>query len=207
MSLRDKLVQGLAALALPLPEGAVDSFLAYIALLHKWNRVYNLTAIREPQQMLYHHILDSLAVAPYLPGGSIADVGTGPGLPGIPLALARPDTAVDLVESNHKKATFLTQAKLELKLENVRVACERAETFQPPEKFGIVISRAFSDLAEFVTLARHLCAPEGVMAAMKGLYPHEELAALPNTARVEQVIPVKVPGLDAARHLVLIRVD
>lgn len=207
MSLRDKLMQGLAALALPLPEGAVDSFLAYIALLHKWNRVYNLTAIREPQQMLYHHILDSLAVAPYLPGGSIADIGTGPGLPGIPLALARPDTAVDLVESNLKKATFLTQAKLELKLENVRVACERAETFQPPEKFGIVISRAFSDLAEFVTLARHLCAPEGVMAAMKGLYPHEELAALPNTARVEQVIPVKVPGLDAARHLVLIRVD
>lgn len=207
MSLRDKLMQGLAALALPLPEGAVDSFLAYIALLHKWNRVYNLTAIREPQQMLYHHILDSLAVAPYLPGGSIADIGTGPGLPGIPLALARPDTAVDLVESNHKKATFLTQAKLELKLENVRVVCERAETFQPPEKFGVVISRAFSDLAEFVTLARHLCAPGGVMAAMKGLYPHEELAALPNTAMVEQVIPVKVPGLDAERHLVLIRVD
>lgn len=208
MSLREKLDQGLAALALPLPEGAAESFLAYIALLHKWNRVYNLTAIREPQQMLYHHILDSLAVSRYLPSGkSIADIGTGPGLPGIPLAITQPQTPVALVESNHKKAAFLTQAKLELKLDNVQVVCERVEAFQPPEKFGVVISRAFSDLGDFVGLARHLCAPGGVIAAMKGLYPHEELAALPNTVTVEQVIPVKVPGLDVERHLVLIKVD
>jgi 16S rRNA (guanine527-N7)-methyltransferase len=208
MSMREKLEQGLAALAVPLPPEASERLLAYITLLHKWNRVYNLTAIRAPQQMLSHHLLDSLAVLPCLPSAkSIADIGTGPGLPGIPLAVARPETAVALVESNHKKATFLTQAKLELKLDNVQVICERVEAFQPPEKFGVVISRAFSDLAEFVGLARHLCAPGGVLAAMKGLYPHEELAALPGDVTVEKVFPVKVPGLEAERHLVLIRVE
>jgi 16S rRNA (guanine(527)-N(7))-methyltransferase GidB len=208
MNLGEKLEQGLAALAVPLPAGAGERLLAYITLLHKWNKVYNLTAIREPQQMLSHHILDSLAVLPYLPQAkSIADVGTGAGLPGIPLALARPETAVALVESNHKKATFLTQAKLELKLDNVQVICERAEAFQPVNRFGVVVSRAFSDLADFVGLTRHLCAPGGVLAAMKGLYPHEELAALPSDVTVEQVFPVKVPGLEAERHLVLIRVD
>lgn len=208
MSLREKLEQGLAALAVDLPPLATERLLAYIALLHKWNKVYNLTAIREPQQMVSHHILDSLAVLPFLPSGkNIADIGTGPGLPGIPLAMARPEMDVALVESNHKKATFLTQAKLELKLDNVQVVCERVEAFRPAERFDVVISRAFSELKEFVGLARHLCLPGGRLVAMKGVYPHEELAALPQDVAVEQVFPVRVPGLEAERHLVLIKVD
>jgi 16S rRNA (guanine527-N7)-methyltransferase len=208
MSLREKLHEGVRALSLSLPSGAEERLEAYLALLHKWNKVYNLTAIREPQQMLYHHILDSLAVEPLLPKvPSIADIGTGPGLPGIPLSVARPETSVTLVESNHKKASFLTQAKLELKLANIDIVNARVEGVHPEKGFGVVISRAFSDLAEFVKLAQHLCAPGGIIAAMKGLYPHEELAALPSNTKVEVVTPIKVPGLDAERHLVLIRVD
>lgn len=177
--------------------------LQYLALLHKWNKVYNLTAIREPQKMLTHHLLDSLAVIPYLPGDAIADIGSGAGLPGIPLALARPDWSMTLVESNHKKAAFLTQVCIELKLANVQVAAERVEAFNPQKKFSTVISRAFSALAEFVELAGHLCAADGRLIAMKGVYPYDELESLPANIVVDRVISLKIPGLEAERHLVI----
>lgn len=208
MNIKEKLHGALECIPVMLPEGAEGRLAAYIGLLDKWNKVYNLTAIRDPQQMLHYHIVDSLAVEPLLPRVSaIADVGTGPGLPGIPLAIARPDTRVTLVESNHKKAAFLTQAKLELKLTNVEVVNERVEKFHPAEGFEVVISRAFSEMAQFVALARHLCIKGGTMAAMKGLYPHEELTRLPGDVQVEAIKPVMVPGLGAERHLVLIKVN
>ena len=154
--------------------------------------------------MLGHHLLDSLAVAPHLAGASLADVGSGAGLPGIPLALARPDVAVTLIESSHKKATFLRQAAIELALENVEVVNERVEAWAAAPRFAVVISRAFSDLPEFVALAGRLCADGGVLAAMKGVHPYEEIAQLPAPYRVRGVVALTVPGLDAERHLVLI---
>lgn len=183
----------------------MQRLLDYGALLVKWNRVYNLTAIRRPEQIVTHHLLDSLAVAPYVAGPRVADIGTGAGLPGIPLALSRPDWSVALVESNHKKTTFLEQARIELGLSNVTVVTERVEGWQPAQGFSTVICRAFSDLGEFVRLAGHLCAADGHLLAMKGVYPFEEVAQLPAGWALEQVVPLTVPGLDAERHLVVIK--
>jgi 16S rRNA (guanine527-N7)-methyltransferase len=205
MSLGEDLAAGLDALGVSVDAAAQDKLLAYLALLEKWNRVYNLTAIREPDRMLSHHVLDSLAVVPHIGGGAIADVGSGAGLPGIPLALARADWAITLIESNHKKSAFLKQAAIELALANVDVREERVENVEPAASYDVVISRAFSDLAEFATLAGRLCARNGVLAAMKGVYPYEELAAVPGSYRVEKVVPLKVPGLSAERHLVILR--
>ena len=207
MSLEPELRQGAAALGLSLDDAALGKLLDYLALLAKWNRVYNLTAVREESAMVTQHLLDSLAVLPHLPEGGLADVGSGGGLPGIPLAIAEPQRTVVLVESNHKKAAFLEQARIELALGNVSVVNERVEACVPAEPFAVVISRAFSDLAEFARLAAHLLAPQGVLAAMKGVYPHEELAQLPSGVRLDRVIALRVPGLDAGRHLVLLRRD
>jgi len=179
--------------------------LNYVALMQKWNKVYNLTAVRDPQKMIIQHLLDSLAVLPHLVGRRIIDVGTGPGLPGIPLALANPALELTLLDSNHKKTSFLRQVCLELNLNNVTVVCERVEAWRPTEKYDVVISRAFSDLAEFVSLALYLCSDTGLMLAMKGIYPHEELTRLPATVELQGVESLKVPGLDAERHLVLLR--
>ena len=198
------LARGLDALGLALTPAVRSKLLDYLALIEKWNRVYNLTAVREPRQMLAHHLLDSLAVAPHLTGATLADVGSGAGLPGIPLALARPQLAVTLIESSHKKAAFLKQAAIELELANVEVVNARVEAWAAPRRFDVVISRAFSDLPEFVALAGRLCADGGVLAAMKGVHPFEELAQLPAPYRTRTVIPLTVPGLDAERHLVLI---
>jgi 16S rRNA (guanine527-N7)-methyltransferase len=140
-----------------------------------------------------------------LAGGRTADVGSGAGLPGIPLALARPEWQVTLIESSHKKSTFLAQVLAELSIANAVVAAERVETVEPEGGFDLVISRAFSDLPEFARLAGRLVAPEGTLAAMKGLYPDEELALLPPEWRVESVLPLQVPGIEAARHLVLMK--
>lgn len=205
MNLEEKLASGLKLLGLHLDAATQRRLLDYLALLQKWNKVYNLTAVREPEKMLTQHLLDSLAVLPYLAGNRIIDVGTGPGLPGIPLALANPALDVTLLDSNHKKTVFLRQACLELGITNVTVVCGRAETWRPAEKFDAVISRAFSDLAEFVKLAGHLCKADGTMLAMKGLYPYEELAQLPATVVVLRVEPLRVPGLDAERHLVVLQ--
>jgi len=205
MSLAQALVDGLHALTLPLPDAAQAKLLEYLALVYKWNRVYNLTAVRERDKMLAHHVLDSLAVAPHLTGTTLLDVGSGAGLPGVPLALARPGSAVTLLEANHKKATFLKQAAIELELANVEVVNARVESWAAPRRFDVVISRAFSDLAEFVGLASRHCADGGVLAAMKGVHPYEELAQLPAPYRASAVIPLTVPGLNAERHLVLVQ--
>ena len=205
MSLGDQLSRGLDALDIDLAAPTRQRLLDYVALLAKWNRVHNLTALREDQSLVSHHLLDSLAVLPYLSGDSMVDVGSGAGLPGIPLALARPDWQVTLLDSSHKKTSFLQQAKIELGLANVSVICSRVEAWQAPHGYALVISRALSELAEFVRLAAPLLAPDGVLAAMKGVYPYEEIAQLPPGFKVEQVVPLAVPGLEGARHLVLVR--
>lgn len=204
MSLAAKLAEGVAGLGLKLPAQAQPRLLDYLALLQKWNRTYNLTAVREPSKMVGQHLLDCLAVAPHVMARTIVDVGSGAGLPGIPLALILPQASVTLLESSHKKAAFLQQAKIELKLDNVAVACERVETWQAGGKFEMVISRAFSDLSEFVTLAGRHVAPGGRLAAMKGIYPHEEVTQLPAGWRLQEAIALAVPGLRAQRHLLLI---
>ncbi|SEP37917.1 16S rRNA (guanine(527)-N(7))-methyltransferase RsmG [Nitrosovibrio sp. Nv6] len=208
MSLAAQLAGGLEVLGLILPPETQIHLLQHLALIQKWNRVHNLTAVREPETMLVRHLLDSLAVLPHVSGPRIADIGSGAGLPGIPLALARPEWYVTLVESSHKKAVFLQQARIELKLKNVEVVNERVENFHPKDGFDLVISRAFSDLGDFIRLAGHLCIPGsggGRLVAMKGVYPHEELAQLPAQFIVEKILPVAIPGLEAERHLVIIR--
>ncbi len=207
MNTADQLKRGLIALGLTLAPDTQERLLDYIALIEKWNRVYNLTAIREPEKMVSHHLLDSLAVAPHLHAKRLLDVGSGAGLPGIPLALANPDMQVTLLDSNHKKAAFLNQAVMELKLKNAEVCAERVESWQTESRFDVIISRAFSDMGEFVRITRHLLAPGGLFAAMKGLHPYEEIEKLPPGFNVRQILPLAVPGLDGARHLVLIGQD
>ena len=201
------LEQGLHELALELAEPQRRQLLDYIALLEKWNRTYNLTAVREPLAMVSHHLLDSLAVLPHLPlpaeRASLADVGSGAGLPGIPLAVARPQWQVTLVEASHKKVAFLRQACIALGLANVSVHEGRVEAWQPAALFTLVISRAFADLAKFIAACAHLVAPGGVLAAMKGTYPREELARAPQGWDCGRVVRLASPHLKAERHLVL----
>lgn len=205
MSPERQLERGLAALGLNLAAPVRDTLLRYLALLDKWNRVYSLTAIRDPKRAVSHHLLDCLAALPHLAGPKVVDVGSGAGLPGIPLAIARPGWHVTLVEPNRKKAAFLRQAAIELALSNVTVVEARAEEFRPPEGFDLVVARALSDLGEFVRVAGHLAAPEGRLIAMKGLYPHEEIARLPAGWQVEHVMQLPVPGVEGERHLVLVK--
>jgi len=192
--------RGLGEMALALPAGARERLLDYAALLAKWNRTYNLTAIRDPLAMVAHHLLDSLSVLPYLPLAAdharIADAGSGAGLPGIPLAIARPRWHVALAESSQKKAAFLRQASIELALDNVEVHEGRVEAWKPQPLFDLVISRAFAALGEFIAACRHLVAPGGVLAAMKGAAPQDLMAPC-------SLIRLQVPLLDAQRHLVL----
>ena len=206
MTIETRLAEGLAAMGIALDAPAQAKLVAYLRLIEKWNKVHNLTAVREPEQMVVLHLLDSLAVLPHVAGAkSLLDVGAGAGLPGIPLAIARPDLAVTLLDASHKKAAFLRQAKAELALGNVEVACERVEKWHPAAPFDVVVSRAFAELAEFVEHAKHLVAPGGAMLAMKGVHPFEEIAKVPPTHRVENVIALRVPTLDAQRHLVLLK--
>lgn len=203
MSPQDKLAQGLAALPPALDDNVRQKLLDYLALLEKWNKVHNLTAVRDPMDMVTLHLLDSLSVLPYIHGERLLDVGSGAGLPGIPLALALPELQVTVLDSSHKKASFLRQAKAVLGIANLTVVCGRVEQFQPPAKFDVIISRAFSDLAEFVRLTRHLRAYTGVWLAMKGVHPYDELARIEGL--VAEVLPLQVPGLDAQRHLVTLK--
>lgn len=199
------LEQGVAALGLGLAPATLARMLAYSELLLKWNRVYNLTAIRASDQAITHHMLDSLAVLAHLGGiERLADVGSGGGLPGIPLAIARPALAVTSIEAVSKKASFQQQAKIELELANLTVLNERVENVRADPLFDAVISRAFSDLSEFVRLTAHLLRPGGRFLAMKGVYPEAEIASLPAGIRVVEALPLQVPGLDAERHLIIL---
>ena len=199
MTPRAALDLGLAELHLALPDAARAQLMDYVTLLAKWNRTYNLTAIDDPLRMVSHHLLDSLAVLPHLPMpgvARIADAGSGAGLPGIPLAVARPEWRVVLAESSDKKSAFLRQATLELGLRNVEVHQGRVEQWRPAQGFAVVISRAFAELTRFIAACRHLVAPGGVLAAMKGAPPED----LGSECRL---ITLRVPQLDAQRHLVL----
>jgi 16S rRNA (guanine527-N7)-methyltransferase len=201
----EQLSSGLAALNLNVPMPAQFKLMEYIDLLAKWNRVHNLTAIREPDQMVSHHLLDSLAIQPALVEcKNLVDVGTGAGLPGIPLALTRPDLRVTLLDSSHKKTAFLRQVKVELALDNVEIVCDRVEAWRPTLKFDAVVSRAFADLAEFAQLANHLVRDSGMLLAMKGVYPFDEIARLPDSFQLNRVMSLHVPQLSAERHLIVL---
>lgn len=207
MSLEPAIASGAAELGIEVSAAQVERLAAHLRLVEKWNRVHNLTAVREPEQMVALHLLDSLTLLPHLAGAhSLLDVGTGAGFPGIPLAIVRPELAVTLLDSSHKKCSFLEQARTELGLANLNVACARVEAWKPAAPYDAVASRAFAELSDFVTQARHLVAPGGRLLAMKGIYPFEEIARVPATHRVAGVIELKVPTLDAKRHLVLVEV-
>lgn len=208
MSTAITLQEGLSKLSLDLPRATQEKLLAYLALVQKWNKIYNLTAVRDEDKMLTHHLLDSLAVVPYVKdAAAILDVGSGAGLPGIPLALALPRTAVTLLDSNQKKTTFLRQAKMQLALANVTVICERVEKHQQKQLFNAITSRALAELHEFVALAGHLVKPGGQMIAMKGADPASEIDRLNRKAGfvAAGVTKLHVPGLDAERHLVFLK--
>ena len=201
--LRDELESGLRAL--DLAPSLSEPLLAYLALLDRWNRTYNLTAIRDPGEMVAKHLLDSLAMHPFAATGTLADLGTGPGLPGIPLAIASPQLQVTLVESNGKKARFLREAVRTLQLSNARVAESRIEALGLPAAFDAITARALATLPLILELGGHLLKPQGRLLAMKGALPADEIAALPPGWRVDRVVPLDVPGLAAERHLVVVQ--
>ncbi len=207
-------VRPTAATSLPpaqrsdLPKNAQRKFDAYLDLLAKWNRAFNLTAIRERPQMVTHHLHDALAVLPFLPQARrlrLLDVGTGGGIPGIPLAIARPEWQVVLLDANQKKVTFVTQAIIELELANARAVASRVEDYVADAPFDVVISRAFSDLPTFARLAMRHVSPDGALVAMKGVLPEDEIAQLPADVEVIETPALGVPGLDATRHLVIMK--
>ena len=204
-ALRQRLDDGLHALGLDL--ALATPLLDDLGLLLRWNRTYNLTAIRDPDEMVVRHLLDSLAMHPHVQPGALADLGTGPGLPGIPLAIAKPELQVTLVESNGKKARFLREAVRQLKLGNARVAESRAEALDEPGAFDNLTARAMDTLAGIIEVGGHLLKPGGTLLAMKGVRPDEEIAALPAGWSVATVEPLTVPGLVGERHMVVVRRD
>jgi 16S rRNA (guanine527-N7)-methyltransferase len=202
------LADGARALQLNLDERTLAQLMDYLTLLAKWNSVYNLTAVRDPAQMVTQHLLDSLAVVPaFANAHNVLDVGAGGGLPGIVLAIARPDIKVSLIDTVHKKTAFLTQVKAELGLANVTVYTARVEQLQVQQKFDVITSRAFAELNDFVTWAGHLLEDGGQFVAMKGVMPRDEIARLPSGWKVVEVQLLHVPGLDAERHLVFIEAE
>lgn len=194
----------LDALAEPLPAGAAEQFADFLRLLAKWNRTWNLTAVRDPEEMVTRHLADSLSVRRWLAGDSIADVGSGAGLPGIPLAIAEPGRHFVLIDSAAKRTRFMVQAAATLGLDNVTVVHSRAQDYRRDTGFDTVISRAFASLADFAAAAGHLASPTGRLLAMKGRHPGEEIADLPAAWRAVEVTALRVPGLQAERHVVIL---
>lgn len=209
-ALTQTLLTGVVALGLTLNAKTIDALVDYLALLSKWNAVYNLTAVRDPQQMVTQHLLDSLAVLPaFETAQHVLDVGAGGGLPGMVLAIwarqVHPSMHIAMIDTVHKKTAFLTQAKVELGLGNVTVYTKRVEQLQVPVLFDVITSRAFAELANFVNWSGHLLADQGQFIAMKGLQPAEEIARLPAGWQVTENRTVRVPGMDAERNLIFIR--
>lgn len=211
MSLLSQITQGLQALDYDFTQQERplhELIQQYLLRIEKWNRIHNLTAIKHPQDMLYQHVMDSLAVLPHITGPSIIDVGSGAGLPGIPVALARPDWRVSLVESNQKKASFLQQVKIELALPNVEVIAKRIEDYREDNRVNTIITRAFSDLGEFIQLTRQLVPENNVncrWVAMKANCSDSELKQVQAPFSIEKIVPLTVPGLNAARQLIIIK--
>jgi 16S rRNA (guanine527-N7)-methyltransferase len=202
------IADAIRTLGLSFPDDAHGKLAAYLSLLAKWNRTYNLTALREPEQMVTHHLADALAVLPYLPSRDdirLLDVGSGGGVPGIPLAIARPTWDVVLVDSNQKKVAFLVQAIIELKLRNATAIAARVEDLQIHTHFDAVISRAFADLATFAQTSMQHVVRNGKLYAMKGAMPNDEIAGLPASIEVSAAPRLTVPGVDAERHLIVMQ--
>lgn len=199
------LKQGINALQLSVSPAQQQQLLGYLDLLVKWNKAYNLTAVRDINEMVSRHLLDSLSIVPFIDGETWLDVGSGGGMPGIPLAIMFPDAHFTLLDSNGKKTRFLTQVVMSLKLPNVTVVNSRAESFHVEQFFSGIISRAFSSLADFVGLTKHLADGNTKWFAMKGLYPVEELQSLPDTFKVDANHQLTVPNCDGQRHLLIIK--
>lgn len=201
--LNDLLSRGLRQLELaqPIDDKQKSTLIEYVELLNKWNKTYNLTAVRKPTQMITRHLLDSLSICPYLRGKNVLDVGTGAGLPGIPLAIVFPDRQFTLLDSNNKKTRFVTQAVSELELSNVDVVQSRVENFQSSDTFDTVITRAYSAIGNMLEQTSHLLAVNGVFLAMKGINPIAEIDSLPSNYVVNESYAIKVPGLEEERHL------
>ena len=205
MDNRQKLQSGLKEMGLDLSGGQLDKLLAYVEMLKKWNKTYNLTALRDESQIISPHLLDSLTLPPYLEGAqTMLDVGSGGGQPGIPAAVCRPDLQITLLDANTKKTSFLQQAAIELELKNVRVVSGRVEAVQGL-RADVITSRAFAELADFVNWTAHLLQDGGCWAAMKGVYPAAEIDRLPDSVCVERVDKICVPQLNAERHMVILR--
>ena len=205
MDNRQKLQSGLKEMGLDLSGEQQDKLLAYVEMLKKWNKTYNLTALRDESQIISHHLLDSLTLPPYLEGArTMLDVGSGGGQPGIPAAVCRPDLQITLLDANTKKTSFLQQAAIELELKNVRVVSGRVEAVQGL-RADVITSRAFAELADFVNWTAHLLQDGGCWAAMKGVYPAAEIDRLPDSVCVERVDKIRVPQLNAERHMVILR--
>lgn len=200
-----QLSRGAEQMGIALSEHQAEQLLAYMALLNKWNKAYNLTAVRDPNEMVSRHLLDSLSVLPHVEQGRWLDVGSGGGMPGVILAIMLPDSDFTLLDSNGKKTRFLTQVRLELGLDNMQVVNSRVEAFSPDRPFDGIVSRAFSSLADFTELTRHLSTPQTRWLAMKGLYPQDELQALADDFRVQRSVELLVPGSDASRHLLVLQ--
>lgn len=200
----NKLSVLLKSAGISLSDQQKQQLVGYVEMLHKWNKAYNLTSVRDPEQMLVRHILDSIVVEPHLSGERFIDVGTGPGLPGIPLAIVRPQSHFTLLDSLGKRVRFLKQVQHELKLENISPVQSRVEDFPAEPPFDGVISRAFASLTDMVTWCHHLPGQQGHFYALKGVLPHDEIAALPAGLTVEKVLPLSVPQLEGERHLVII---
>jgi 16S rRNA (guanine527-N7)-methyltransferase len=204
----DVLKQGIKDLKLELNDSQVEKLLDYLALLNKWNSVYNLTSLRDPMQMVTLHVLDSLAAVPaFNDAKNVLDVGAGGGLPGMVLAISRPDVKVSMIDTVHKKTAFLNQVKAELELSNVTVYTKRVEQLEVKTKFDVITSRAFADLSDFVNWSGHVLAEGGQFIALKGTAPAEERERLPEPWKVQKLAPLEVPGLDAERHLVFIKAE